>query len=104
VAYIFCRRTNRDECSLVERKNAILTSELQDLRTQVEVLEKTRKIVEEELHQASARVTELSAINNSLTVNKKKLETDLHNLSVYVFSYFLRSFVHKIDLIGHYII
>jgi prefoldin subunit 5 len=60
----------------------LLAGEIEELRAQIDVLEKTRKMVEGELQEATDRISELTAANSTLVTIKKKLETDLQALHV----------------------
>lgn len=67
---------------LSERRNAVLTGEIEELRAQIDVYEKTRKMAESELQEALDRITELTALNSTLNTNKKKMESDIQALHV----------------------
>ena len=77
-----CRLNQREELAASERRSAVLVGEIEELRAQIDILEKTRKMVEGELHEAADRISDLTAANSSLTAAKKKLETDLQALHV----------------------
>jgi chromosome segregation ATPase len=77
-----CRQGQREEIVAAERRSALLAGEIEELRAQIDVLEKTRKMVEGELHEAADRIADLTASNSSLAAIKKKLETDLQALHV----------------------
>jgi len=65
-----------------ERRNAVLTGEIEELRSQIDVLEKTRKMAETELHEISERVADLTNANSTLLASKKKIEVELQSLHV----------------------
>jgi chromosome segregation ATPase len=74
------RQSIRDEITASERRNALLGGEIEELRAQIDVLEKTRKMAEGELHEATDRISDLTATNSSLMATKKKLEADMQAL------------------------
>jgi len=65
-----------------ERRNAVLMGEIEELRSQNEVLEKTRKMTETELYEISERVADLTNTNSTLQAAKKKTEVELQSLHV----------------------
>jgi len=65
-----------------ERRNAVLAGENDELKAQIDVLEKTRKMAEGELHEVADRVAELTNANSTLIAAKKKLEVELQSLHV----------------------
>uniref|UniRef100_A0A6Q2ZMC2 Myosin heavy chain 7 n=1 Tax=Esox lucius TaxID=8010 RepID=A0A6Q2ZMC2_ESOLU len=77
------RRANDDlkeNIVLVERRNALMQAELDELRSLVEQTERGRKLAEQELLDVSERVQLLHSQNNSLLSQKKKLEGDTSQL------------------------
>jgi len=60
----------------------VLAGEIEELRTQLEAAERTRKAAENELHEASDRVGDLSNANSSLATQKRKLENDIQAMQV----------------------
>jgi len=76
------RHGQREELAASERRNAVLSGEIEELRSQIEVLEKTRKMAETELHEISERVADLTNSNSSLLAAKKKTEVELQALHV----------------------
>jgi len=60
----------------------VLAGEIEELRAQVEAAERARKIAEGELHEASDRVSELSASSSSFSAQKRKLENDIQAMHV----------------------
>lgn len=74
------RHTAREELSASEKRATLLAGELEDMKSQIEVLEKNRKVIEGELTEAVERISELTSTNSALNVGKKKLESDIHTL------------------------
>ncbi|NXI27159.1 MYH6 protein, partial [Sterrhoptilus dennistouni] len=70
----------KENVAVVERRNLLLMSELEELRAVVEQTEKGRKLAEQELIEASERVQLLHSQNTSLINQKKKLEGDISQL------------------------
>ncbi|XP_042563825.1 myosin heavy chain, fast skeletal muscle [Clupea harengus] len=67
----------REQVAMVERRNALMLAEIEELRAALEQTERGRKVAEQELVDASERVTMLHSQNISLINTKKKLEADL---------------------------
>ncbi|XP_062977585.1 myosin-4-like [Elgaria multicarinata webbii] len=67
----------KEQLALVERRNNLMTTELEEMRAALEQTERARKVSEQELTDASERVQLLHSQNTSLLNTKKKLETDL---------------------------
>ncbi|MEQ2236466.1 Myosin-1B [Ilyodon furcidens] len=61
---------------MVERRNSLMTAEIEELRAALEQTERSRKVAEQELVDASERVALLHSQNTSLINTKKKLEAD----------------------------
>jgi myosin protein heavy chain len=55
-------------------------TELEESRAGLEQAEKTRKVIETELHDAADRNSELNSLNSSLNGYKRKLENDITTL------------------------
>nr|XP_020665419.1 myosin-6 [Pogona vitticeps] len=70
----------KENIAIVERRNALLQAELEELRSVVEQTERGRKLAEQELIEASERVQLLHSQNTSLINQKKKMESDLSQL------------------------
>ncbi|NXL63774.1 MYH7 protein, partial [Chordeiles acutipennis] len=70
--------------AIVERRNNLLQSELEELRAVVEQTERARKLAEQELIEASERVQLLHSQNTSLINQKKKMEADISQLQMEV--------------------
>nr|XP_057926212.1 myosin heavy chain, fast skeletal muscle-like [Doryrhamphus excisus] len=67
----------REQVVMVERRNTLMLAEIEELRVSLEQTERSRKVAEVELVDASERVTLLHSQNTSLINTKKKLEADL---------------------------
>ncbi|KAB0362897.1 hypothetical protein FD754_007053 [Muntiacus muntjak] len=73
-------RSNEDlkeQLAMVERRNSLLQEELEEMKVALEQTERTRKLSEQELLDASDRVQLLHSQNTSLINTKKKLEADI---------------------------
>ncbi|XP_027130046.1 myosin-6-like [Larimichthys crocea] len=70
----------KENIAIVERRNNLLQSELDELRSVVEQTERSRKLAEQELLDVSERVQLLHSQNTSLLNQKKKLEGDSAHL------------------------
>uniref|UniRef100_UPI003AAE03E5 myosin heavy chain, fast skeletal muscle-like n=1 Tax=Centroberyx gerrardi TaxID=166262 RepID=UPI003AAE03E5 len=67
----------KEQAGMVERRNGLMTAEIEELRAALEQTERGRKVAEQELGDASERVGLLHSQNTSLLNTKKKLESDL---------------------------
>ncbi|KAG7477864.1 hypothetical protein MATL_G00074100 [Megalops atlanticus] len=67
----------KEQVAMVERRNNLMLAEIEELRAALEQTERGRKVAEQELVDASERVTLLHSQNTSLINTKKKLESDL---------------------------
>ncbi|XP_068458830.1 myosin heavy chain, fast skeletal muscle-like [Clinocottus analis] len=67
----------KEQAAMVDRRNGLMMAEIEELRTALEQTERSRKIAEQELVDASERVGLLHSQNTSLLNSKKKLEADL---------------------------
>ncbi|NXA16418.1 MYH6 protein, partial [Sapayoa aenigma] len=74
----------KENVAMVERRNSLLQSELEELRGLVEQTERARKLAEQELIEASERVQLLHSQNTSLINQKKKMEGDISQLQTEV--------------------
>uniref|UniRef100_A0AAR2KV15 Myosin heavy chain 7 n=1 Tax=Pygocentrus nattereri TaxID=42514 RepID=A0AAR2KV15_PYGNA len=74
----------KENIAIVERRNNLLQSELDELRSLVEQTERGRKLAEQELLDVSERVQLLHSQNTSLLNQKKKLEGDTSQLQTEV--------------------
>ncbi|XP_018428535.1 PREDICTED: myosin-1B-like [Nanorana parkeri] len=76
-------RTNEDlkeQLALVERRANLMQAEIEEIRTALEQTERSRKVAEQELLDASERVQLLHTQNTSLINTKKKLDSDISQL------------------------
>ncbi|MBN3326216.1 MYH6 protein, partial [Atractosteus spatula] len=72
-------RSNEDfkeNIGILERRNNLMQAELEELRAVVEQIDRTRKLAEQELTEATERMQLLHTQNTSLINQKKKLEAD----------------------------
>ncbi|XP_062409635.1 myosin heavy chain, fast skeletal muscle-like [Sardina pilchardus] len=67
----------KEQAAMVERRNTLMVAEIEELRAALEQTERSRKVAEQELVDASERVGLLHSQNTSLINTKKKLESDL---------------------------
>ncbi|XP_064172521.1 myosin heavy chain, fast skeletal muscle-like isoform X2 [Anguilla rostrata] len=67
----------KEQASMVERRNALMLAEIEELRAALEQTERGRKVAEQELTDASERVALLHSQNTSLLNTKKKMEADI---------------------------
>ncbi|KAF0872562.1 MYH1 protein, partial [Crocuta crocuta] len=70
----------KEQLAMVERRANLLQAEIEELRASLEQTERSRKIAEQELLDASERVQLLHTQNTSLINTKKKLETDISQI------------------------
>uniref|UniRef100_A0AAV2JTZ1 Myosin heavy chain n=1 Tax=Knipowitschia caucasica TaxID=637954 RepID=A0AAV2JTZ1_KNICA len=80
-------RTNEDmkeNVAIVERRNNLLQAEVEELRAALEQNERSRKLAEQELLDATERLQLLYSQNTSLINHKKKLEADTSQLQTEV--------------------
>ncbi|XP_051851509.1 myosin-13 [Antechinus flavipes] len=67
----------KEQLALVERRNSLLMEELDEMKVALEQTDRTRRLSEQELLDASERVQLLHTQNASLINTKKKLEADI---------------------------
>ncbi|KAK2515465.1 hypothetical protein Q9233_013978 [Columba guinea] len=67
----------KEQVAMVERRANLLQAEVEELRAALEQTERSRKLAEQELLDATERVQLLHTQNTSLISTKKKLETDI---------------------------
>ncbi|XP_069654936.1 myosin-1B-like [Haliaeetus albicilla] len=67
----------KEQVAMVERRANLLQAEIEELRAALEQTERSRKVAEQEMMDASERVQLLHTQNTSLINTKKKLETDI---------------------------
>ncbi|KAL4700951.1 hypothetical protein H8959_014955 [Pygathrix nigripes] len=70
----------KEQLAMVERRANLMQAEVQELRASLEQTERSRKMAEQELLDASERVQLLHTQNTSLINTKKKLETDISQI------------------------
>ncbi len=68
------------QAQAAERRAAMVAGEVEDYKAQLEQLERSYKMAQGELNEASDRVNELSAQNSSLNAHKKRLETTVQQM------------------------
>uniref|UniRef100_A0A8C4TMB1 Myosin, heavy chain 7B, cardiac muscle, beta a n=1 Tax=Erpetoichthys calabaricus TaxID=27687 RepID=A0A8C4TMB1_ERPCA len=71
----------KEQAAAVERRNNLLMAEVEELRASLEQTERGRKLAEQELLEATERVNLLHSQNTGLINQKKKLESDIAQLS-----------------------
>lgn len=74
------RHAAKEELVASERRATVLAGELEDNKSQIEILEKNHKVLEGELTEAVERISELTSANSVLNVGKKKLESDIQTI------------------------
>uniref|UniRef100_A0A8C3KMB0 Myosin heavy chain n=1 Tax=Calidris pygmaea TaxID=425635 RepID=A0A8C3KMB0_9CHAR len=67
----------KEQVAMVEHRANLLQAEVEELRAALEQTERSRKVAEQELLDATERVQLLHTQNTSLLNTKKKLETDM---------------------------
>ncbi|XP_019477137.1 myosin-7-like [Meleagris gallopavo] len=70
----------KEQVAMVERRANLLQAETEELRAALEQTERSRKVAEQELLDASERVQLLHTQNTSLINTKKKLESDISQI------------------------
>ncbi|XP_075702307.1 uncharacterized protein LOC142666212 [Rhinoderma darwinii] len=70
----------KEQLAIVERRNNLMTVEIEEMRSALEQTERGRKVAEQELLDVTERVQLLHTQNTSLINTKKKLESDLSQL------------------------
>ncbi|EPY86765.1 Myosin heavy chain, skeletal muscle, adult 1 isoform 29-like protein [Camelus ferus] len=70
----------KEQLAMVERRANLMQAETEELRASLEQTERSRRVAEQELLDASERVQLLHTQNTSLINTKKKLETDISQL------------------------
>ncbi|KAL2297580.1 hypothetical protein Nmel_016124 [Mimus melanotis] len=70
----------KEQVAMVERRANLLQAEVEELRAALEQTERSRKLAEQELLDATERAQLLHSQNTSLLNTKKKLETDMAQL------------------------
>uniref|UniRef100_A0AAV2M7K7 Myosin heavy chain n=1 Tax=Knipowitschia caucasica TaxID=637954 RepID=A0AAV2M7K7_KNICA len=67
----------KEQVAMVERRNNLMLAEIEELRAALEQTERSRKVAEQELVDASERVGLLHSQNTNLINTKRKIEADL---------------------------
>eukprot|EP00064_Thunnus_orientalis_P011966 superscaffoldBa00001783_g11999 len=67
----------KEQVSMSERRSNLIQAEMEEIRAAVEQTERSRKLAEQELLDASERVQLLHSQNTSLLNSRKKMEADL---------------------------
>ncbi|XP_034567845.1 myosin heavy chain, fast skeletal muscle-like [Notolabrus celidotus] len=70
----------KEQVGMMERRTALMQAEIEELRAVVEQTERSRKLAEQELIEASERAGLLHSQNTSLLNTKKKLDADVTQL------------------------
>ncbi|TRY96594.1 hypothetical protein DNTS_032545 [Danionella cerebrum] len=70
----------KENITLLERRNNLMQTELEELRAMLEQTERIRKVAEQELAEATERMQLLHSQNTGLINQKKKQESDLLQL------------------------
>uniref|UniRef100_A0A8D0L1C4 Myosin heavy chain 7B n=1 Tax=Sphenodon punctatus TaxID=8508 RepID=A0A8D0L1C4_SPHPU len=71
----------KEQAAALERRNNLLLAEVEELRAALEQAERGRKLAEQELLEATERVNLLHSQNTGLINQKKKMESDIAQLS-----------------------
>ncbi|XP_053564589.1 myosin-4-like [Bombina bombina] len=70
----------KEQLAIVERRNNLMTAEIEEIRSALEQTERGRKVAEQELLDVTERVQLLHSQNTSLINTKKKIEADISQL------------------------
>ncbi|XP_077481498.1 myosin heavy chain, skeletal muscle, adult-like [Stigmatopora argus] len=70
----------KEQVAMLERRNTLMQAEVEELRAALEQSDRTRKLAEQELADASERAGLLHSQNTSLLNHKKKLDADVSQL------------------------
>ncbi|XP_063312180.1 myosin-1B-like [Pelobates fuscus] len=70
----------KEQLAIVERRNNLMTAEIEEMRSALEQTERGRKVAEQELLDVTERVQLLHTQNTSLINTKKKIESDVSQL------------------------
>uniref|UniRef100_A0A3Q3QZA0 Myosin-7B n=1 Tax=Monopterus albus TaxID=43700 RepID=A0A3Q3QZA0_MONAL len=76
----------RENITLLERRHNLIQAELEEIRAAIEQTERSRKLAEQELIDATERMQLLHSQNTSLINQKKKHEADLLHLCIHAAS------------------
>ncbi|XP_065820911.1 myosin-8-like [Labrus bergylta] len=77
---LHCQDDLKEQLAIAERRNALVTAEIEEMTAALEQSERSRKMAEQEVMEVSERVQLLHAQNGSLLNSKKKTESDLNQL------------------------
>jgi len=67
----------REQSVMSEKRANLLMSEIEEIRTQIHASETAKKGIDEEYHEATTRVNELTNQNQMYVTMRRKLETDI---------------------------
>ncbi|XP_072549161.1 myosin-4-like [Salminus brasiliensis] len=67
----------KEQAAMAERRSTLMQAEIEEIRAALEQTERSRKVAEQELVDATERVQLLHSQNTSLINSRKKLESDL---------------------------
>ncbi|NXE27625.1 MYH1B protein, partial [Ardeotis kori] len=70
----------KEQLAMLERRNNLMSTEMEEMRAAMEQIERARKASEQELMDASERVQLLHSQNTSLLNTKRRLEVDITHL------------------------
>uniref|UniRef100_A0A8C4X7D4 Myosin-7B n=1 Tax=Erpetoichthys calabaricus TaxID=27687 RepID=A0A8C4X7D4_ERPCA len=70
----------KEQAAIMDRRNNLLQSELDELRAALDQAERSRKLAEQELMDATERANLLHSQNTSLINQKKKLDSDISQM------------------------
>ncbi|XP_075034091.1 myosin heavy chain, skeletal muscle, adult-like [Mixophyes fleayi] len=70
----------KEQLAISERRNNLMTAEIEEMRSSLEQTDRARKVAEQELLDVTERVQLLHSQNTSLINTKKKLESDVSQL------------------------
>ncbi|XP_048102750.1 myosin-3-like isoform X2 [Alosa alosa] len=70
----------KEQLAIVERRNALMTTEIEEMRAALEQSDRCRKMAEQELVDVSEKMQFLHTQTTSLNNTKKKMETDITQL------------------------
>ena len=78
-----CRRQEaRNDHAAAEKRVGLLSSQVEELKAQLESTERAYKATHVEVTEAVEKVNELTSANSSLQAAKRKVENDLQSLQV----------------------
>ncbi|KAG7234152.1 hypothetical protein INR49_005752, partial [Caranx melampygus] len=77
---LHCQEDLKEQLAIVERRNNLMMAENEEIRAALEQSERSRKLAEQELIDASERIQLLHSQNTSILNSKKKMDSDLAQL------------------------